>query len=69
MTLAKYAKLQAKLHAAEHALMKAARKWDRLRAQVRRADRALDKEFKRRSEIGGVATWDDTGIVAARVSK
>ena len=49
MTEQKFAKLRAKLEDAEQGMLRAVRKWDKLRAQVRRAEKALDKDFERRA--------------------
>ena len=54
-TEARYVQLRAQLERAEHELMKAARKWDRLRQRVRRAERTLDKQFNQRA--GGTLDW------------
>ena len=48
-----YVKLRDKLTRAEDKLLRATRAWDKARAACRRAEKALDKDFNRRSEIGG----------------
>lgn len=55
----RYAKLRGKLAKAESDLLRATRKWDKLRQQVKRAEAALDKEFRARSEIGGAYDFRD----------
>ena len=61
MTPAKLAKLLDKLHTAEADMLRAVRKWDKIRAQVRRAEKALDKDFARTADGGGKADWRDFG--------
>jgi len=53
MKLEQYVKLRDKLTRAEDKLLRATRAWDKARAACRRAEKALDKDFNRRSEIGG----------------
>lgn len=42
---ARYTRLLDKFRAAEQDLVRASRKWDRLRLSVRRAEKAMDREF------------------------
>jgi len=57
MTPAKLDKLVAQLHAAESDMLRAVRKWDKLRTRVRRAFKTLDKEFAKRADSAGKADW------------
>lgn len=57
MTPAKFSKLIDQLHAAESDMLRAVRKWDKLRARVRRASKALDKQFNARADGLGKADW------------
>lgn len=61
MTPAKFAKLVDQLHAAESDMLRAVRKWDKLRTRVRRADKAMAKDFTRRADAAGKADWREFG--------
>lgn len=58
---ARFAKLVLQFQKAEADLVRATRKWDRLRQRVRRAERELEKDFSQRAKIGGKADWRDFG--------
>lgn len=62
MTPAQYGKLLDKLSAAETDLTRAVNKWQKLRAQVKRAGRALDKEFNARGDAGGKVDWRELAL-------
>lgn len=67
MTPAKFTKLVEQLAKAETELTRAMNKWNKVRGQVKRAEKTLDKQFSdRASEIGGEADLDEfaarTGI-------
>jgi len=53
MTPERYVILRDKLVRKEADLLRATRAWDKARAACRRAEKALDKDFNKRSEIGG----------------
>lgn len=57
MTPAKFAKLIDQLHAAEADMRRAFRRWDKLQERVRRASKALDKQFAKRADGPGSADW------------
>lgn len=59
MTPAKYSKLLDKLNEAETDLTRAFNKWQKLRGQVKRAAKTLDRQFKERADIAGKADWTD----------
>lgn len=61
MTPAKFTKLIDQLHTAESDMLRAVRKWDKLRARVRRASKALDQQFAARADGAGKADWRDFG--------
>ena len=53
----RYAKLRQQFERAEADLVRATRKWDRLRVRVRRAELAADKAFNARAGAGGKLDW------------
>lgn len=59
MTPAKFTKLIDQLHAAESDMLRAVRKWDKLRTRVRRASNVLDKQFHARADGAGKTDWRD----------
>lgn len=56
MKPAAYAKLRKQFERAETELMRASRKWDKLRLRIRRADAKMDKAF---AAAGGEADFRD----------
>lgn len=53
-----YVKLRQQFERAEADLVRATRKWDRLRVRVRRAEKSLDKAFDERAKhVGGKLDW------------
>jgi hypothetical protein len=60
MTHKKFIALLDKQRKAESDMRRAFRKWDKLRAQVQRAEKTLDRDFVRRAEsIGGSVDFRD----------
>jgi hypothetical protein len=54
MTPQKFTKLVSQLAKAETELTRAMNKWHKIRGQIKRAEKTLDKQFNNRaSEIGG----------------
>jgi hypothetical protein len=70
MTPERYARLLDKLAAAETDLTRAVNKWQKARAQVKRAARALDKQFvERAGGPGGAVDWRELALSAAHVEE
>lgn len=58
MNAARFAQLMIRLERAERDMVRAMRKWDKLRGQVKRAASTLDKEFNAKAPgIGGEIDW------------
>jgi hypothetical protein len=58
MTPDRFAKLVETLHRAEADMRRTFNRWEKIRGQVRRAEKLLDRDFARR----GTATVDEGGL-------